>query len=143
MAMPSTEAASTREWRVISQNMKMSIKLGGLSLVLGMAIAPVIAQQTTAPAAAAAPAPAPTAKGDAAKGKAVFDAASCSACHALEAAGAMGEVGPSLDHNAKLTHDLIVARVGKGQGDMPPYAGQLSEADIENVAAYVLSAAAK
>ena len=130
---------------MISQNMKMSIKLGSLSLVLGMAIAPVIAQQTTAPAAAAAaaPAPAPTAKGDAAKGKAVFDAASCSACHALEAAGAMGEVGPSLDHNAKLTHDLIVARVGKGQGDMPPYAGQLSEADIENVAAYVLSAAAK
>lgn len=133
--MRSNDSAAMREWRVISQNMKTGIKLGAVSLILMMALAPVVAQQNAAPA--------PVAKGDAGKGKAVFESASCSACHALEAAGASGEVGPTLDHNSKLTHDLIVARVAKGQGAMPPYSGQLSEADIEDVAAYVLSAAAK
>ncbi len=120
---------------MISQNAKTGIKLGAVSLVLMMALAPVVAQQAAAPA--------PGAKGNVEKGKAVFESAVCSACHALEAAGAMGEVGPSLDHNANLTHDLIVSRVAKGQGAMPPYGGQLSEADIEDVTAYVLSVAAK
>jgi mono/diheme cytochrome c family protein len=120
---------------VVSDKAKTVTKLGVASLVLMMALAPVVAQQT-APAAAAA-------KGDAAKGKVLFDSSSCGACHVLEAAGAVGEVGPSLDRNAKLTHAFIVGRVAAGQGAMPSYGEQLSEAEVDDIAAYVLSATAK
>ena len=113
------------------------VKPGMVSLVALLALAPVgqlLARQAEAPKAAA---------GNAEKGKTVFESASCGVCHALEAAGATGDIGPSLDRNANLTHDLIVSRVTHGQGAMPPLAGTLSEAEIEDVTAYVLSVAAK
>lgn len=116
---------------------KAAAKWGVPALAVGLAIVPLgnlLAQ-------AAAPAPAST--GNAEKGKALFENSSCGACHVLAAAGASGEIGPSLDKNALLTHDLLVSRVKNGQGAMPPYAGQLSDADIEDVTAYVLSVAAK
>jgi mono/diheme cytochrome c family protein len=122
---------------VDSDKARTKLKLGMVSLVAALALAPVgqlLARQAEAPKAAA---------GDAVKGKSVFDGASCGVCHALEAAGASGDIGPSLDHNANLTHDFIIARVTHGQGAMPPLAGTLSEAEIEDVTAYVLSAAAK
>jgi mono/diheme cytochrome c family protein len=75
--------------------------------------------------------------GDAAAGEAVFTSAGCTSCHTLQAAGAAGTVGPNLDE-AKPNHDLVIDRVTNGKGAMPPFKGELSEADIQNVAAYVV-----
>ena len=83
------------------------------------------------------------AAGDLANGKLVFENSVCGACHVLAAADATGPIGPSLDNNANLTHAFIADRVANGAGAMPPYAAQLSEKDINDVAAYILSAAAK
>ena len=77
--------------------------------------------------------------GDAAAGKEVFETAGCTSCHTLADANATGTVGPNLD-DAKPPHDLIVERVTNGMGPMPPFKGQLSEQQIEDVAAYVVSA---
>jgi mono/diheme cytochrome c family protein len=119
--------------RVISAKVTMATKAGLASLGLVLALAPLLAQQ--APTAAPA--------GNVEKGKALFEGSACGTCHTLAAAETVGEIGPALDHNAKLTHELLVARMKDGQGAMPPYAGQLSDAEIEDVATYVLSAAAK
>jgi mono/diheme cytochrome c family protein len=81
--------------------------------------------------------------GDPAKGKPLFEGAVCSACHTLAAANASGPIGPSLDHNPNLTHAYIVNRVSNGNGAMPPYLGQFSEEQINDLAAYVLSVAEK
>lgn len=77
--------------------------------------------------------------GDPAAGKAVFESAGCASCHTLADAGATGAVGPNLD-DAKPPYDLVVDRVTNGAGVMPAFAGQLSEQDIQNVAAYVVQA---
>lgn len=78
-----------------------------------------------------------------AKGHALFSDAGCSACHTLAAAGAGGEMGPSLDGDPHLTKAFIVNRVTNGQGAMPPFGGQLSAAEIADIAAYVTQVAAK
>ena len=83
------------------------------------------------------------AAGDPVAGKAVFDSSVCGACHTLAAADASGPIGPSLDNNPKLTQAFVVGVVTNGAGAMPAYQGQLSEKEINDVAAYVLSAAAK
>jgi len=81
-------------------------------------------------------------QGDAAAGKEVFTSAGCVGCHTLADAGATGTVGPNLD-DAKPSHDLVVERVTNGKGPMPPFKGQLSEKQIQDVAAYVSSVAGK
>lgn len=78
-----------------------------------------------------------TSEGDPAKGKEVFATAGCGGCHTLADAGSSGTVGPNLDE-AKPDHDLVVQRVTNGQGAMPSFKDQLSQDDIENVAAYVV-----
>jgi mono/diheme cytochrome c family protein len=84
--------------------------------------------------------PAAGGEGDAAAGKEVFTSAGCVACHTLSDAGATGNVGPNLDE-AKPSYDLVVTRVTNGQGVMPPFKGQLTEQQIDDVAAYVSSVA--
>jgi cytochrome c553 len=79
-------------------------------------------------------------QGDPAAGKAVFTSAGCATCHTLADAGSTGTVGPNLD-DAKPSHELAVDRVTNGMGVMPPFKGQLSEQQINDVAAYVSSAA--
>jgi uncharacterized membrane protein len=74
-----------------------------------------------------------------ARGKAVFAQAGCGGCHTLDAAGATGAVGPNLD-GAAPSQALVVDRVTNGQGVMPAFAGQLSAAEIADVAAFVSSA---
>ena len=81
--------------------------------------------------------PALALEGDAAAGKAVFTSAGCVGCHTLADAGATGTVGPNLDE-AKPDQELVVTRVTKGQGGMPPFAGQLTDQQIADVAAYVV-----
>lgn len=79
-------------------------------------------------------------EGDAANGKTVFASAGCGSCHVLADAGSSGTVGPNLDE-AKPDHDLVVERVTNGSGVMPSFSDQLSEQEIQDVAAYVSSAA--
>ncbi len=78
-------------------------------------------------------------QGDPAAGKAVFTSAGCATCHTLADAGSTGTVGPNLD-DAKPPYDLVVDRVTNGMGVMPSFKGQLSEQQINDVAAYVSSA---
>ncbi len=77
--------------------------------------------------------------GDPAAGEGVFVSASCGSCHALAAAGATGAIGPNLDESMP-SLELSVDRVTNGAGSMPAFAGQLSPAEIDDVAAYVVSA---
>ena len=60
----------------------------------------------------------------------------CVSCHTLKAANATGTVGPNLDE-AKPAYDLIIERVTNGMGPMPSFSGQLSEQQIQDVAAFV------
>jgi mono/diheme cytochrome c family protein len=67
----------------------------------------------------------------------VWASAGCGSCHALAAAGAEGSVGPNLDE-LKPDFDSIVAQVTNGGGGMPAFSDSLSEAEIADVAAYVV-----
>ena len=75
--------------------------------------------------------------GDAAAGKQVFAQAGCGGCHTLEAAASSGQVGPNLD-DAKPPHDLVIERVTNGAPPMPSFKGQLSDKQIQDVAAFVV-----
>jgi mono/diheme cytochrome c family protein len=77
------------------------------------------------------------AAGDAAAGEAVFASAGCGGCHTLEAAGSSGNVGPNLDES-KPALELVLDRVENGAGAMPAFKDQLDEAEIQNVAAFVV-----
>jgi mono/diheme cytochrome c family protein len=123
-----------------------------VALAVGLALAGALAAgcggedstETTAtpPAPAeptpAEPAPEPTpAAPDAAAGAAIFESAGCGACHTLAAAGASGSVGPNLDELAP-DLDTVIAQVTNGGGGMPAFGGDLSEQEIESVAAFVV-----
>ncbi|PWS38541.1 sulfide dehydrogenase [Falsiroseomonas bella] len=86
---------------------------------------------------------APASAKDAASGREVFTEAAapaCSICHALAAAGASGEIGPSLDA-LKPSADQVRRAVTEGPGNMPSYADSLSDAQIEAVAKFVAESA--
>ena len=85
----------------------------------------------------------PAGAGDPVAGKEVFLTVaqpSCSGCHTLADAGSTGAVGPNLDA-AQPSSDKVVERVTNGQGAMPSFSGTLTEQQIQDVAAYVSSAA--
>jgi mono/diheme cytochrome c family protein len=85
--------------------------------------------------------PPPSGPGDElAAGKEVFASAGCGTCHTLADAGSSGAVGPNLD-DAKPTKELAVDRVTNGAGAMPPFAGQLTDEQIDAVATYVSTVA--
>jgi mono/diheme cytochrome c family protein len=73
-------------------------------------------------------------------GETIFASAGCGSCHTFAAAGASGTIGPNLDE-AMPSKELAVERVTNGQGAMPSFKGQLSEAEIDAVAEYVSTAA--
>lgn len=109
-----------------------------------VAAAPAVAR---APAAAARPAAAAPAAQQASltaaereQGRALFNSYSCGACHTLADAGGGGQIGPSLEGNAALTHALVVDIVSNGRGAMPGFAGQMSDAEIAALARYVVQA---
>ena len=77
------------------------------------------------------------AEGDAEAGAEVFASAGCGSCHTLEDAGSSGTIGPDLD-DSQPDRELIVDRVTNGAGAMPPFKDQLSEQQIQDVAAYVV-----
>jgi mono/diheme cytochrome c family protein len=79
--------------------------------------------------------------GDPVAGKEVFlGTAGCGGCHTLADAGTTGVIGPDLDA-AQPTYDVAVSRVTNGSGAMPAFGDTLSEEQIQDVAAYVSSAA--
>lgn len=63
----------------------------------------------------------------------------CAACHTLKDAGATGTVGPNLDE-LQPDREQVLAALRDGVGVMPAFAGKLSAAQIEALAAYVVSA---
>jgi mono/diheme cytochrome c family protein len=79
------------------------------------------------------------AEGDAAAGKAVFASAGCGSCHTLSDAGSSGTVGPNLD-DATIDFAGAVQQITNGGGGMQAFSGTLSEEEIANVAAYVVTA---
>ena len=111
-----------------------------------------LADSSPSPAASGAPAAAGAAPaGDVAKGMTVYNQ-NCTACHG---ANLEGGIGPKLNPLEKLPGtvpdpkdpayltDVIANGLnGKGSyGQMPAWKGKLSDADIQNVIAYVLDAA--
>jgi mono/diheme cytochrome c family protein len=98
------------------------------------------AQTTTAPAPTTTSqgGGAPKTVGDPTAGKAVFASAGCGACHTLKAAGSTGTVGPNLDQ-LKPTEERAKQQVIHGGGPMPAFKGQLSDKQIQDVAAFVFA----
>jgi outer membrane protein assembly factor BamB len=60
----------------------------------------------------------------------------CASCHTLAAAHAEGTIGPNLDQ-LKPPRAVVVRQVMNGGGGMPAFAGRLSAAQIDAIAAYV------
>lgn len=76
-------------------------------------------------------------------GRKVFTEAAqppCAVCHTLKAAGASGEVGPSLDE-LKPDRARVLEVVRTGIGVMPRYTGLLTEEQIQAVAEFVSKSA--
>ena len=82
--------------------------------------------------------PASKLKGDATNGKALFSAQGCGSCHTLAAAHSKGVIGPNLDTLKADYHDTT-AQVTNGGAPMPAYKGTLSDQQIADVAAYVVT----
>jgi mono/diheme cytochrome c family protein len=78
-------------------------------------------------------------EGDPDAGKDVFASAGCGSCHTLSDAGASGTVGPSLD-DSSVDFAAAVDQITNGGGGMQAFSGTLSEEEINNVAAYVVTA---
>lgn len=86
--------------------------------------------------AATATAPSSGGTGDAAAGKEVFASAGCGGCHTFSAAGSTGNVGPNLD-DLNPSYDTVVTQVTNGGGAMPSFKDDLTEQQIQDVAAFV------
>jgi len=98
---------------------------------------PETVEGTVPAATTGAASPTPSLEGKAAAGKGIYTSAGCGGCHALDAAGSSGSVGPNLD-DSKPDFALAVDRVANGRGAMPSFEGQLSEQEIADVAQYVV-----
>jgi cytochrome c6 len=86
---------------------------------------------------------APALAADLAHGAQVFDT-NCAACHiggGNVVNGAKTLKQADLDQYGMASIDAITTQVKNGKAAMPSFLGRLSEADIEDVAAYVLSQA--
>ena len=105
--------------------------VAGLAAFVALAVVVDRSEDSAAPAATPA---------DVAHGKQLFLSAGCAGCHTLADAGATGTVGPNLDA-AHPSDSLVAERVRDGKGVMPSFAGELDDAEIAAVAAYVSHAA--
>ena len=68
--------------------------------------------------------------------------AQCGVCHALQAAGSAGDIGPNFDQLTP-TIPQIISAVTNGIGVMPPWEGILTDEEIEAVAYYVFNSTNK
>ena len=76
--------------------------------------------------------------GDAAAGEEVYASAGCGTCHTLQEAGSTATVGPSLDESS-IDEAGAAQQVAEGGGGMPAFSGQLSDEQIQDVAAFVVA----
>jgi mono/diheme cytochrome c family protein len=77
-------------------------------------------------------------EGDPAAGEEVYASAGCGSCHALQEAGSTATVGPNLDESS-IDEAGAAQQVAEGGGGMPAFSGQLSEQQIQDVAAFVVA----
>ena len=73
-------------------------------------------------------------------GAEVFADAGCASCHTMEAAGAKGTVGPNLDE-LRPNEQTVKRQVTNGGNGMPAFKSKLSPTEIQQVAAFVSTAA--
>jgi mono/diheme cytochrome c family protein len=78
-------------------------------------------------------------EGDPAAGAEIYAANGCGSCHTLADAGSTGTVGPSLD-DSTVDFAGAVEQIANGGGGMQAYSGVLSDEEIADVAAYVVTA---
>jgi cytochrome c553 len=78
------------------------------------------------------------AAGDPAAGEEIYASAGCGTCHTLQEAGTTATVGPSLDESS-VDEAAAAQQIAEGGGGMPPFSGQLSEEQIQDVAAFVVA----
>jgi mono/diheme cytochrome c family protein len=120
----------------------------GTRIVLGAAAPLLVAALVTPAALSQRSATTPKLIGNPKAGKALF-LTTCSACHTLKAAGALGNIGPVLD-KTHLTEATIIKAITKGGATvMPPaqvkkystlmqaYGGTLKPTQINDIAAFV------
>ena len=77
--------------------------------------------------------------GDAEAGATIYAENGCGSCHTLADAGSTGNVGPNLDESS-VDFAAAVEQIANGGGGMQAYSGTLSEEQIADVAAYVVTA---
>jgi len=63
--------------------------------------------------------------------------AHCRTCHGED--GRLAAAGAKILPETDLSHEAIVAQITNGAGLMPPFKSTLSAAEIDSVAAYVLT----
>ena len=63
-------------------------------------------------------------------------AANCASCHTLAAAGSSGTIGPNLDESS-MDMAAIAEQIRNGGGGMPAFEGQLTDEQIDALAAWV------
>ncbi|HEY7147892.1 MAG TPA: cytochrome c [Gaiellaceae bacterium] len=73
-------------------------------------------------------------------GEKIFASAGCAGCHTMEAAGATGKVGPNLDE-LRPNQETVTRQVRNGGNGMPSFKDKLSATEIQQVAAFVSTAA--
>jgi mono/diheme cytochrome c family protein len=61
----------------------------------------------------------------------------CGSCHVLADAGTSGTIGPNLDQ-AKPSLQKAITQITNGGGGMPPFEGQLTQAQIRALAQYLV-----
>jgi mono/diheme cytochrome c family protein len=61
----------------------------------------------------------------------------CGSCHVLADAGTSGSIGPNLDQ-AKPSLQKAITQITNGGGGMPPFEGQLTQAQIRALAQYLV-----
>ena len=70
----------------------------------------------------------------------MFADAGCGDCHTMKAANATGKVGPDLDE-LKPNEETVVRQVTNGGNGMPAFKNELTTTEIQQVAAFVATAA--
>lgn len=72
-------------------------------------------------------------------GKQIFSDAGCGGCHTFKPADSGGTSGPSLD-NTSMTEQQIADQIATGGGGMPAFQGDLTQSQIDAVAAFIAEA---
>ena len=83
-------------------------------------------------------------QGDPVAGEAIVESLNptCGQCHLLETAGFTGSSAPDLDA-LRPGYQRVLDAVRNGPGFMPSYAGVLTEAELQSVAAFVSGEASR